>query len=225
MNLGKTGVILSIFLISFPFFSSLIFAQVNYPEFPFQTWFSPEALAKFLGVPAEWLVIPRVIYYVLVPFIVAVTVTYGILTELKIFRGYNKGKINIILAVAMAFLLLPSGILTTIVTYFYAANTFIGLIGFGILFLFGVIMWVYGTGHRIWGEYGSAKGMAKDIQDLNKQIRDVQKQISNYQAIKRDPGVPATQYPAIDQQIGKLQDRLATLQAQRADMHQKLQGI
>lgn len=215
------------FISVFVFSLTIAAAQIgsNFPQFPFQTWYSPEALATFLGLPQEWLHIPQVIYYVIIPFVVAVTVTYGILTELRIFRSVRGNKINIILSIAMAFLLLPSGILTTIVTYFYAANTFIGLIGFGILFLFGVILWVYGTSHRMWGEYGSAKGMARDIKDLNKQIRDVQTQISDLQALKRDPGVPATQYPAIDHQIGKLQDRLASLQAQRADMHQKLQGI
>jgi len=181
MNLKKSGVILSIFLISFPFFSSLIFAQINYPEFPFQTWFSPEALAKFLGVPADWLVIPRVIYYVIVPFIVAVTVTYGILTELNIFRRYGANKINILLSVAMAFLLLPSGILTTIVTYFYAANTFIGLVGFGILFLFGTVMWVYGRGRTMHHEFGLqadvAKGLREKIKDHEEMFRRLQKEI------------------------------------------------
>jgi hypothetical protein len=218
MNLGKTGVILSIFLISFPLFSSLIFAQANYPEFPFQTWFSPEALAKFLGVPAEWLVIPRVIYYVIVPFIVAVTVTYGILTELKIFRGYNKGKINIILAVAMAFLLLPSGILTTIVTYFYAANTFIGLIGFGILFLFGVIMWVYGTGHKIWGEqmpeHIRLRGnLRSEMAYLDEEI--VKKKVDLAQAIAAKSETNAE----------KLQNEIDELDTRKENVRRRLQGL
>jgi FtsZ-binding cell division protein ZapB len=193
MNLGKTGVVLSIFLISFPFFSSLIFAQANYPQFPFQTWFSPEALARFIGVPADWLVVPRVIYYVIVPFLVAVTVTYGILTELNIFRRYGANKINAILAVAMAFLLLPSGILTTIVTYFYAANTFIGLVGFGILFLFGVIMWVYGRGRTMYHEFGLqgdvAKGLREKIKDHEEMIRKLQREIIE----KRGRGQDTTQ--------------------------------
>jgi len=218
MNLKKTGVILSIFLISFPFFSSLIFAQVNYPEFPFQTWFSPEALAKFLGVPADWLVIPRVIYYVIVPFIVAVTVTYGILTELKIFRGYNKGKINIILSVAMAFLLLPSGILSLIVSYFYAANTFIGLIGFGILFLFGVIMWVYGTGHRIWGE--QVPESVKLRGDLRKQIAFLSEEIENRKnrmaeaSARRNRG-----------EVQRLQTKLQNLENEREKLRRRLVGL
>jgi hypothetical protein len=197
----------------------------NFPQFPYQTWWNPDALATFLGLPADWLVVPKVIYYVIVPFITAVTVTYGILTELRIFRSVKGNRINALIAILMSFSLLPSGILTIVVTYFYAFNTMVGLIGFGVLFFVGVILWVYGTSHRMWGEYGSAKSMARDIHDLNKQIRDVQKQISDLQALKRDPGVPTKNYPAIDTQIGKLQDRLATLQAQRADMHQKLQGI
>lgn len=148
----------------------------NFPQFPFGTLYSPEALATFLGVPPDWLAAPKVIYYVIVPFIVAVTVTYGILVELNIFRSSRAYRVNIILSVAMSFLLLPSGILTIIVTYFYAAGTFIGLIGFGILFIFGVIAWVYGSSHRIWGEqvpkhiqYG--KQINQRMRELNNEIR------------------------------------------------------
>jgi len=155
-------------------FGTIAFAQIasNYPQFPFQTWFSPEALATFLGVPQEWLGVPQVIYYVFIPFIVAFTVTYGILTELQIFRRFGAYKINIVLAFAMAFLLLPSGVLTIIVTYFYAANTFIGLIGFGLLFLIGTLLWVYGRARLMRYEFGYKASSAKTLQD---KINDLDK--------------------------------------------------
>lgn len=173
MNLKEFSLILLEILILLPILAIFASAQLgsNFPQFPFQTLYSPEALAAFLGVPAQWLVVPQVIYYVIVPFIVAVTVTYGILTELNIFRNSRAaGKVNIILSVAMAFLLLPSGILTTIVSYFYAANVFIGLVGFGVLFLFGTIMWVYGRGRSMRYEFGYKADIAKNLQEKIKEL-------------------------------------------------------
>ena len=215
MKFTKIEVVFTLLLISIPIFSISVLAQVNYPEFPFKTWFSPEALATFLGVPADWLVIPRVIYYVIVPFIVAVTVTYGILTELNIFRRYGANKINILLSVAMAFLLLPSGILTTIVTYFYAANTFIGLLGFGILFLFGTVMWVYGRGRTIHHEFGLqsdvAKGMRAKIKGHEEKIASLRKQIIE----KRSK----------DEDTGPLEDKLFDEQKKLADESERLKKV
>jgi hypothetical protein len=181
MNFKKIDIFLFMLVISFLFSSILTLAQINYPEFPFRTWFSVDALAKFLGVPADWLVIPRVIYYVIVPFLVAVTVTYGILTELNIFRSYRGNKINIILSVAMSFLLLPSGILSLVVSYFYAFNTFVGLIGFGILFFVGTVLWVYGRARTMRHEFGFqadvARGMRSKLSGLDKEIAQLRRQI------------------------------------------------
>jgi hypothetical protein len=149
MRFGKTIIL----ILTFISLAQPVFAQLgsNFPQFPYQTWYSPEALAKFLGLKAEWLGIPEVIYYVIVPYIVAVTVTYGILTELRIFRtAYRLNRINIILSAAMAFLLLPSGILTMIVSYLYLAGTFFGLIAFGFLFIVGIFLWAR---HRTYSMY------------------------------------------------------------------------
>jgi hypothetical protein len=188
----------------------------NYPQFPFQTWFSPEALATFLGVPAEWLSIPQVIYYVIVPFIVAVTVVYGILTELRIFRKYNAWKINTILSVAMAFLLLPSGILTTIVSYFYAAGTFIALMGFGLLFIFGTILWVYGTGHQIWGEQvpeaiRKRRDARRRMNEINKRLEEIENEIA---AAAGNRG-----------KVANLQKRKEALETERAKLRRQIIGL
>ena len=216
--------------------TSLFFALLALPHLVFAqqfgdlqnylgSWFSVENLVKFLfpNFPDEWLRIPQVILYVVVPFITAFTVLYGLLIELRIFR--NQPKVNTVLAFAMAFLLMPSGILTWIVTIFYAGGAFIGVMGFIVVFIIGVFIWGYGTTWRFWGTYGSAKSMARDIHDLNNQILHVQNQIRDLQALKRQPGVTADQAAVIDQHIAKLQDRLANLQAQRGDIHQRLQGI
>ena len=78
---------------------------------------------------------------------------------MKIFRKQSN-KLNGVIAFCFAFLLLPSGILTYIVNIFYAFGAFVGLIGFGILFIIGVILWIYGTSFRLYGDFG---GMAKEV--------------------------------------------------------------
>lgn len=221
MNVGKFKIVFFLILILLPVFSVEVLAQniaQNFPQFPFGTLWNPDALATFLGVPSDWLVIPKVIYYVIVPFIVAVTVTYGILTELRIFRSYSAGKINLIISVAMAFLLLPSGILTIIVTYFYAANAFIGLMGFGILFLFGTVMWVYGRGRGMRHELayaGERMGQLRGRQNhIEEEITKLRKEIID----KRAGGTPETNLKS------KL-DRLQHLREESSELDEKIKQL
>jgi hypothetical protein len=129
-----------------------------------ESLWDPKALAEwvFPGMAEEWLRVPEVFYYVIFPFFTAMVVIYGILMELRIFRR-GSNKLHVAIAFCFAFLLLPSGILTYIVNIFYAFGAFIGLIGFGILFIVGVILWVYGTGFRMYGNFG---GMAKEVSSI-----------------------------------------------------------
>ncbi len=129
-----------------------------------ESLWDPEALATwvFPGMSEDWLRIPNVLYYVIFPFFTAFVVIYGILKELRIFRR-GSNKLHGTIAFCFAFLLLPSGILTYIVNIFYAFGAFIGLIGFGILFIIGVILWVYGTSFRLYGNFG---GMAKEVSSI-----------------------------------------------------------
>lgn len=139
---------------------TLVLAQEDYLE---SLW-DPQALAQwtFPGMSEEWLRVPEVFYYVIFPFFTAMVVIYGILMELRIFRK-GSNKLHVAIAFCFAFLLLPSGILTYIVNIFYAFGAFFGLMGFGLLFIVGVALWVYGTGFRMYGNFG---GMAKEVSGM-----------------------------------------------------------
>lgn len=225
MHKFKTLLFILIILSSF----QTVFAQniaQNFPQFPFGTFYNVDALATFLGVPADWLGVPKVIYYIIIPFIVATTVTYGILTELRIFRSTKGNRINILLSIAMAFLLLPSGVLTTIVTYFYAANAFIGLMGFGILFLFGIIMWVYGTGHRLWAYGKTPKDLAHEVSDINREIERHHQAIEQLQAqYLEEPELSPGRRKTLRSAIAEHQNSIAQLQARKTQIHQAMQSI
>jgi len=188
------------------------------------SWFSIPNLVKFLfpGYPDEWLRIPEIIFYVIIPFITAFTVLYGLLIELKIFR--NQPKVNTVLAFAMAFLLMPSGILTQVVTIFYAGGAFIGVMAFIVVFIIGVLIWGYGTSWRFWGTYGSARDVAQNIRNINSQIRFHQQQIQTLQQnILNNPNSPNV--PDWQQQILNHQNAIASLQATRTQMQQALQSV
>ena len=205
--------------------SAIVFAQLgtNFPQFPFQTWYSPDALATFLGVPSDWLILPKVIYYVIIPFVVAVAVTYGILTELNIFRNSPaRGKINKFLAIAMAFLLLPSGILTQIVNYLYLGGTFVGLVGFGFLFIVGVVFWVYGTTYRFYNTYGTPASMTRDIRGVNNRINNLHKRYLILQQQQLNPNLNQQQRFNNSQELGRINTQIAELQARRTAMQAAL---
>jgi hypothetical protein len=211
--------------LAFLLFASPAFAQFasNFPQFPFGTWYSVDALATFLGVPSDWLAIPKVIYFVIVPFIVAITVTYGILTELNIFRtSLAKNKINIILSISLAFLLLPSGTLAYIVNYFYAAGEAIGLIAFGALFIVGTLLWAVGTFWRIRGTYQAPSSMARTIHQIENRINYHRREVRHLQD-RIDRAAPGD--PRISQWIAEQsqhQADIANLQAEQAHWHSEL---
>lgn len=142
---------------------------------------NPTAVAKTLGVPTEWLVVPDILYKIFIPYIVATTVIYGFLIELGLFR-HTSDRVNIILALSMAFLLLPSGLLTYIVSVFYAGGAFIALMGFGILFIFGVFLWSKGTRWRLESEY-SIGGQIDKIEERIEKYKIERSALNNKGAI------------------------------------------
>jgi len=168
--------------------ASCLLAQSAFAQYPWGVVWDPDALAQFLfpGMNREWLRLPDVLYYVILPFIAAFTVVYGLLRELRIFR-HAPNKINIVLAFCMAFLLLPSGILTLLVTFLYAGSALVGIVAFGIVFLIGILLWAYGTTTRLWSEY-TPEALESALRDYNKRYADLQKELIRIdEDIARDP--------------------------------------
>ena len=200
-----------------------IFAQTDLQNYLGSAMSVPN-LVKFLfpGYPDEWLRIPEVIYYVVIPFITAFTVLYGLLIELRIFR--NAPKVNAVLAFSMAFLMMPSGILTWIVTVLYAGGAFIGVLAFIAVFIIGVIIWGYGTSWRFWGTYGSARAVAQNIHNINSQIQFHQQRIQHFQQqILNNP--TSSNIQNWQNQITQHQNTIATLQQQRVQLQQALMAV
>ena len=188
------------------------------------SWFDIDTLVKFLfpNFPDEWLRVPQVIWYVIVPFITAFTVLYGLLIELRIFR--NAPKVNTMLAFAMAFLLLPSGMLTWIVTIFYAGGAFIGVMGFIVVFIIGVFIWGYGTSWRFWREYGTSAELTRNISTANRRISQLREQWHRLRMERVRPGLSPGRQAQIDLEMTAIQERIAQLQAHRTDLQGQLES-
>jgi len=135
-------------------------------------------------IPEGWLTWNGFMQNLIFPFIALFTVMYGILIEIKIFRDT---KVKIVLALIMAFV---SGYAAfSLLRSFLWANAWLGTVAFGILMIWGIIMWFFGGVFENFGifsqKYTDATGrhllrynklseeyaiVTKEIGDLNAQM-------------------------------------------------------
>jgi hypothetical protein len=197
----------SVFLLAlFTFTAVLLTASSVRAASPLDYW-DPESLAKFMfpNIDEEWLRMPNILYYVLVPFIVAWTVVYGLLNELKIFRSYINWKVNFIIAFCMAFMLLPSGILIYLVTILYSFGTFFAVLCFGVLFILGTFFWARHRYNEWDNESFSVKQWQKTIDNSVKEAENQSKQVVQKQKKQRD----------------EIDSIISNLRRKRADLYRK----
>lgn len=204
-------------ILLFIFFLSSFAASNVFAQYPWGVVWDPQALAQFLfpGMSSEWLRIPDVLYYVILPFIAAFTVIYGILRELRIFRTNVPNKVNIILAFCMTFMLLPSGVLTWVITILYAGSAFIGIMAFGVVFLIGIILWAYGTTARLWNEY-SPNALTGAIKDYNNRYLDLQKHLFKLEEQFRTAPAGSPQAVQLAKEINKLKGDMYIILSEQA---------
>jgi len=205
--------------------ASCLLAQSVLAQYPWGVVWDPDALAQFLfpGMNREWLRLPDVLYYVILPFIAAFTVIYGILRELRIFRANVPNKVNIVLAFCMAFLLLPSGILTFVITILYAGSAFIGIMAFGIVFLIGIILWAYGTTARLWNEY-SPDALKKSIRDYNNRYSELQRHLFDLEEQLRMTPAGSPRATQLAKEINKLRGEMTIVLTEQAKAVQVLKA-
>ena len=100
-----------------------------------------EALRNFFGIPLEWLYMPAIFYLFVIPFLGLLAIVEGFLDPLKDIWG---NWIHLI-AFAIAFLSIPTGIFGRIVGAMFAAMGIYSVFAFGFLFFFAVIYTVIKT--------------------------------------------------------------------------------
>jgi len=163
--------------------SMLLIASPALAQFDFDlqkylgSGFDVDALAQFMlpGIPADWLRVPQVLWYIIVPFITVFTVIYGMMRELRIFR-HNTNKVYVVLSFCFAMLLLPSGILTSIVIYLYAFGAAFAAIVFGVVFMLGVVLWGVASGWRWVGDVNVERAYARNANNLYKDLKGLRRE-------------------------------------------------
>lgn len=132
-----------------PFFvliAAFVFAWINYNDSVFaginvsnwRTFAIPQPysnILQILGVPADWLFAPAIVYLFVLPFLVILTINYGFLNKMEIFGP----DANLIIAVAMSYMTIPFGIFVKFVAVTFSVLSAYSVISFAGLFIFGVI--------------------------------------------------------------------------------------
>ncbi len=97
-----------------------------------------EFLCKFgqaLGLPRAWVNSKVFLKYVFIPFLSIFSIIYGTLTNVKIFP---ENRINVIISILIALVVLQSGAFTFIVVALFAALGMFSVIVFFFLFFLGI---------------------------------------------------------------------------------------
>ena len=122
--------------------SHIVFAQ--FPNFNVNYFGDVQGLANLImggPVDSNLLRLPNIFYFIIFPFISVVTIIYGIMSDIRIFRSQN---IRIVLSLMMAAISLPSGGLLTLVVLFFTFGAWLAVGAFGVLFIIGIGLWFYG---------------------------------------------------------------------------------
>ena len=160
---------LLVFMVSFLFvLSPFVLAQTSFGPFSYADYSSWLKIA--LGnpnLPQEWFSGINFIYYIIFPFIAIMTVIYGILTDVRIFRN---DKTKWILSFSMAAMTLPTGWLMAFVYFVYTFAASLAVVVFAIVFVFGTVLWGIGKGYSFKGELVDT---AKEINDIRRQRKEL----------------------------------------------------
>jgi len=131
------------------------------------------------------LAFPNFIYFIVFPFIAIVTVLYGVMTEIRIFRSTT---VKTILSITMAGMTLPTGIMLTTVYYLYSIGAWVAVAGFGVVFILGTILW----------GVGRVGGLAYNISDTKREISTINQQLKQLDQSLKDGKIKQEDY--LDQQ-------------------------
>ena len=130
-------------------------------------------VASLIGLGDEISKWPNVIWYTILPMMATLAILYGLLEELKLFRGPSSTYVYVIIGITWSFLLMYTGMLKIISIFLFQLGAFIAVLMFGLVFIAGTFIWGYGrlgsAKRELIGmsDTGSSKGLkralAKDL--------------------------------------------------------------
>jgi len=140
----------------------------------------------------------QILYTVVLPFVIAFTIFWGLLTAMRLFSS----KINTIIAFVLATGLFFTDAYLFIGQFIFASGTFLAAGLFILIFVFGTISWAFSRGRSI---YKENIGYENELKNINKQIEKLTDKIN------RSTGQEKAHY---ESEIGKLLQKKQVLEAQ-----------
>jgi uncharacterized membrane protein len=140
---GTIGLLIAILIVMIvPFFIDLDWLTNAFkPKIEaYKQWQLPEAAANvltMLGLPPEWMYVPAILYFFILPFAAVFALVYAFLASLNIFTNVS-ANVNRLLAFIIALMTIPTGILarTTMVMFVFLDIWTLGV--FFVTFVVGV---------------------------------------------------------------------------------------
>ena len=138
----------------------------------------------------------QILFSFLLPFFVLFAIFWGLLTAMRIFGS----KVNTVLALVFALVIIPTPAFVWFATYLVQLGTTVALAAFILLFIFGVIRWAFGRSKDIYYQTG---GYDKRIDKLSKDM---------YKLVGKLERVSDNEKPAIQRRIDELDREIKRLQ-------------
>lgn len=134
------------------------------------------------GFPDEWLTYSGFMQNIIFPFIAVFVVMYGILSEIRIFHNAS---VKAVLSLVMAFV--GGTLALQTMRWFLFANALWGTVGWGILMITGIALWLFrGVMENVGGGYKafhSLDDMIKRRQKIDNQILETEQRIKSNNAL------------------------------------------
>ncbi len=170
---GTIGLLIAILIVMLvPFFIDLEWLtsqfKVSLPQYQQSPLPAPAVtvLSDWLGLPKDWMYIPAIIYFFLLPFAAVFALIYAFLASINMWGGKNN--INRLLAFIITIMTIPTGILTRMTMVMFV---FLGMWTLGVFFVTFVVGVLYRGAGVIAKERATYKAMRGPIRELAESFR------------------------------------------------------
>jgi len=177
MILGKKGQIGSfiiLILIAFGVFGGTYYLEATNNPLADSIY---DFLSSFTGYSRDMLRSPNGIYFLFFPYLATVAIIFGLFMEIGLFRrihGSKKEIIYFLIAGMWAMFLIPTGILGSVVVFFYAWSATMAIFLFVIAFIFGSALWAR-TSITV---YRTEYGIIKELHDKREKVERKQSKLT-----------------------------------------------
>jgi len=137
MKLAATMLFIFTILLSVPVAMSQDFGDLTADdviEIVFTFIFGPD-------IPSSWLTWRSFMQLIVFPFIALFAVSYGIMSEIRIFRSTAGRKVGLVVSAMMA--LIAGKVVLSTIRGILVVNVWLATVGFGLVLIMGLVVWIF----------------------------------------------------------------------------------